>query len=444
MAWPSWGSNPRPELMPRLGPRRGPKARHRSCTRSLGDEPQSGLCGGGVGVGRAGLSLSWSLVGLRSYCSCILVSLSQLPVLRAFYISNSPRVGRRGSNRVPMEPQATGNVRPSWNLGLKKLGCILSSCHVSPLSPGPYIDRMAQLVSARPAALSRVRLRSPPKIFCRPPLNFNPKFGSKFESRAPAAFQERRRPLPAQIDRQPRSTSRLEPCRSLVPYPAAAYSLCATIRNCTPSLCCPQPASRPSLTVPPGYSLRDERIRIWDTSGSDFMSAVLDAGEFGTRSAAGQSSQGGSAATAGSQQGGLQFAHLTKQAEREREFAAQRERERVPRLRAVRGVHSAERVALGDARALISHPRRRSASTRLHPPWHTSGSSWSPIPSPSSSSSPIAIPSGSQSPSFFAFSGDHSVLANPFSPTALAAALSLLASHSPSSSFEENYYLPRQ
>jgi hypothetical protein len=31
--------------------------------------------------------------------------------------------------------------------------------------------------------------------------------------------------------------------------------------------------------------------------------------------------------------------------------------------------HSAERVALGDARALISHPRRRSASTRPHPPW---------------------------------------------------------------------------
>ncbi|KAJ7774122.1 hypothetical protein B0H14DRAFT_2632087 [Mycena olivaceomarginata] len=76
---------------------------------------------------------------------------------------------------------------------------------------------------------------------------------------------------------------------------------------------------------------------------------------------------------------------------------------------------------------------------------NTSGSSWSPIPSPSSSSSPIAIPSGPQSPSFFAFSGDHSALANPFSPTALAAALPLPASHSPSSSsFEENYYLPRQ
>ncbi|KAJ7368651.1 putative HMG1 protein [Mycena albidolilacea] len=76
---------------------------------------------------------------------------------------------------------------------------------------------------------------------------------------------------------------------------------------------------------------------------------------------------------------------------------------------------------------------------------NTSGSSWSPIPSPSSSSSPIAIPSGPQSPSFFAFSGDHSALANPFSPTALAAALPLPSSHSPSSSsFEENYYLPRQ
>jgi hypothetical protein len=63
-------------------------------------------------------------------------------------------------------------------------------------------------------------------------------------------------------------------------------------------------------------------------SGSNFMSVVLNAGEFGTRSAAGQSSQGGLAATVGSQQGGSQFAHLMKQAEREREFAVQREQER--------------------------------------------------------------------------------------------------------------------
>ncbi|KAJ7791685.1 putative HMG1 protein [Mycena olivaceomarginata] len=72
-------------------------------------------------------------------------------------------------------------------------------------------------------------------------------------------------------------------------------------------------------------------------------------------------------------------------------------------------------------RATTLPPRTFHGSDRLYDDAmnniNTSGSSWSPIPSPSSSSSPIAIPSGPQSPSFFAFSGDHSALANPFSPT---------------------------
>ncbi|KAJ6490272.1 putative HMG1 protein [Mycena vitilis] len=69
----------------------------------------------------------------------------------------------------------------------------------------------------------------------------------------------------------------------------------------------------------------------------------------------------------------------------------------------------------------------------------------SPIPSPSS---PIPIPSGPQSPSFIAF-GEHSAFAQqqqhestaPFSPSALAAALPLPGSISPSSSsFEDHHF----
>ncbi|KAF7377444.1 hypothetical protein MSAN_00166100 [Mycena sanguinolenta] len=85
-----------------------------------------------------------------------------------------------------------------------------------------------------------------------------------------------------------------------------------------------------------------------DTSGSDFMSAVLDAGEFGVRrvgggaeapplltkdlQAQGQSAQSGSASASGTSQfslaGGSTFSSLTKQQEREREMEAQRRRER--------------------------------------------------------------------------------------------------------------------
>ncbi|KAJ7234751.1 hypothetical protein B0H12DRAFT_154155 [Mycena haematopus] len=81
-----------------------------------------------------------------------------------------------------------------------------------------------------------------------------------------------------------------------------------------------------------------------DTSGSDFMSAVLDAGEFGvrrvgsggevppplTRELQAQSSQGGSASSVSqfSLSGGSTFSALTKQQEREREIEAQRQRQR--------------------------------------------------------------------------------------------------------------------
>ncbi|KAJ6539668.1 hypothetical protein B0H19DRAFT_1180064 [Mycena capillaripes] len=75
--------------------------------------------------------------------------------------------------------------------------------------------------------------------------------------------------------------------------------------------------------------------------------------------------------------------------------------------------------------------------------WFNRETDTSPIPSPSS---PIPIPSGPQSPSFISFA-DHSGFAQdgssstPFSPSALAAALPLPSSISPSSSSFEDHHL---
>ncbi|KAJ7355718.1 hypothetical protein DFH08DRAFT_955177 [Mycena albidolilacea] len=178
-------------------------------------------------TGRHGRPPSRFSLSLTSICDDVSASTSSpaalSPHIRPATLNPRSLIERRTATRQNMSafvysdaapsppvysPRSTPrtNHQPSLELGL-------SSCHVPPLSPGPYIDRMAQLVSARPTALSRVRLRSPPISFAAlrsiSTQNLDPNLkAAPLPPDPPSENAVGHCTLPAQIDRQPRSTSR--------------------------------------------------------------------------------------------------------------------------------------------------------------------------------------------------------------------------------------------